>query len=319
MIRMTAYAAVTNDLAPGETVRVNHDDCPAGVDSRRRLYLTRTLANPDALIGYCHNCQTSGYIGNGTKYENYRKDKHDGTIRTTTVTTSNVEAPPHLEPKLGLWPTHALAWAYRGHLDMTLVSKYGIAYDSSSDRVYIPRYYVTADQLTTPRLTGYQLRNTDAIRDVPKYLTVVSDADQGYTVMYGSAINQHQGGYLSTVVLVEDYVSGINVIEAYNGQSRMVHVIVNYGTKVNLEAMYAAAKFPRVLVWLDNDSQHVKDQAKTMSRTIAMMNSQARVAMVAADTDPKHYDHTHIRCIVSAIMSESARDVGKQDKIQTSK
>ena len=40
----------------GETVRINHADCEAGEDTRRRLYITM---KPDILLGYCHNCGTS--------------------------------------------------------------------------------------------------------------------------------------------------------------------------------------------------------------------------------------------------------------------
>lgn len=45
---------------PG-TTRRNHEDCPAGVDRRRRLYVT--VKDDNTIFGYCHNCGTSGRTG----------------------------------------------------------------------------------------------------------------------------------------------------------------------------------------------------------------------------------------------------------------
>ena len=48
-------------------------------------------------------------------------------------------------------------------------------------------------------------------------------------------------------------------------------VIVNYGTKVNLEALYACKNHQKFIVWLDNDSDHVWNQATTMARTWGLL------------------------------------------------
>jgi hypothetical protein len=44
------------DIGPGVTVRANHYGCPAGIDTRQRLYVTRKQAPKDLLVAYCHNC-----------------------------------------------------------------------------------------------------------------------------------------------------------------------------------------------------------------------------------------------------------------------
>ena len=85
------------------------------------------------------------------------------------------------------WPTHATGWAFKNNLSAALIEKYGIAYDPTSNRVYLPRWkHTSAASPSVHDLMGYQLRNTDPALDVPKYLTVVSDEDRGYTMMYGS-------------------------------------------------------------------------------------------------------------------------------------
>ena len=75
MLDLQHYQQMIDDLEPGETVRYNHTDCPAGEDTRRRLYLTRPHADPTWVLGYCHNCQDSARSG-GKKYEQYRNKRH---------------------------------------------------------------------------------------------------------------------------------------------------------------------------------------------------------------------------------------------------
>lgn len=299
MITIKPYVSITDDIAPGDTVRANHRDCPAGEDTRRRLYLTRTRSDPDALVAYCHNCQDGGYLRGIIKFESYRKVKHmDGTA-AKTVRMDELKEPVNLEPNFNLWPTHAIGWAFKNKLNSVLVHQYGLQYDASSERVYIPRYSRVAKGVETPELTGYQLRNTDAHLDVPKYLTVVGENDKGYTMMYGSS-KATSGSTMVFLVVVEDYVSGIAIIEAFKDDPTLVHCIVNYGTKVNLEACHHAARYDSIVVWLDNDSSHVKNQAHVMARTIGLMNTNIDVAVESMYHDPKQYPDDTIRSIILA-------------------
>ena len=52
---------LVRDLAPESigTARYNHEDCPAGTDTRRRLYVTRKADAPHLVLAYCHNCGES--------------------------------------------------------------------------------------------------------------------------------------------------------------------------------------------------------------------------------------------------------------------
>lgn len=47
------------DLTSGEQIHVNHDKCPAGLDTKRRLYIKRT-EDDRYILAYCHNCSLSG-------------------------------------------------------------------------------------------------------------------------------------------------------------------------------------------------------------------------------------------------------------------
>ncbi len=47
------------------TERVNHDDCPAGTDNKRRLYVTRK--EDGHVVAYCYNCGYSGATSGTSK------------------------------------------------------------------------------------------------------------------------------------------------------------------------------------------------------------------------------------------------------------
>ncbi len=292
---LSAYRTAAEDIDPGETLRINHNKCEAGEDTRRRLYLTRPMSDPTTVIGYCHNCQCGGVLRTG-KHMNYRDTKHKTPMGPTTLRIEDLAAPKHMIVDMMLWPTHATAWALKGKLTPQLCRDYNILFDPSSNRVYLPRYCSFTGAVPLGGvLRGYQLRNTDPGLTVPKYLTVVTDDDRGYSIMYGNVVSTVEP---TIIVLVEDLLSGISIVEAFERTQRTVHAVVNYGTKVNLEAVNHCSRYNNILVWLDNDSSHVIDQAKVMARTISLLHPVAQVASELREKDPKHYDYITIRKIV---------------------
>ena len=102
----------------------------------------------------------------------------------------------------------------------------------------------------------------------------------------------------STLVMVEDYISGIHVFESGQAFSQPFDVLINYGTKVNLEACHAAAQYSDVVVWLDNDSPHVIQQAWDMQRTIILIEPDDYRNRISTPGDPKHYHMNDITRIV---------------------
>lgn len=300
-LNLSAYRPEFVDIQPGETKRVNHTDCVAGVDSRRRLYLTRPASDPAKIIAYCHNCQQGG-MWNGGQFVNYRDIKHVAPlVGPTVLPVVDFRPPSHMLTDILDWPVHATAWAFKSGLSSDLCKLYAIQYDPTSNRVYLPRYQYTSSKKDPIRdLRGYQLRNTDPALNVPKYTTVVADTDKGYTMMYGTASSSGIDlSHKPIVVVVEDLCSGIQVIEAFRKDPRTVHCVVNYGTKVNLEALFHASRYNNVLIWLDNDSGHVSEQAHIMGRTVSLLNSNVVVMTEMTQQDPKHYPQSGIRRTVT--------------------
>ena len=295
---------IENDLDIGDTIRVNHNDCPAGEDIRRRLYITRPQADPGVVVGYCHNCQEGGYLHTGG-HDSYRKNRHDKMpVDQRDVVSERVDAPPGMLDKILDWPLLARAWAYQSKLNNDLIHAYGIQYDPSSDRVYLPQYHwhkisegSTPYKWTHGDLNGYQLRNVDPRSTKAKYYTITAKDEPGFSIM-GSSKNTNPITRSTGAIIVEDLCSGIAVVHAMSGGSTDFHVLVNYGVKVNLQTMHCASKFDSVIVWLDNDNKHVKTQADDMARTISMINSKCKVEVVTGASDPKHYGPSTIAEII---------------------
>ena len=289
--KLDSYRTDFEDLVAGATMRVNHTECQAGEDTRRRLYLTRPVANPAIVIGYCHNCQDNG-IHVGTKWSSYRDHKHSPSVPVPPTVKDVVEEPLNLVRELDHWPTNAKSWAYSNHIDQVDIDHSGIAYDPSSDRVYLPRYYnLWMDDLTSSHLKGYQLRNINN-NNQPKYFTVTKSDDLGYTKVLDTACN-----YKYTCI-VEDLVSALHIYWALRSD---VEVIVNYGTKINLEALDSMSQGDRV-VWLDNDSSHVSFQAGQMAKTLDLLHGDHYSTTIVSDhSDPKHYSREQIREVFSGL------------------
>jgi hypothetical protein len=282
-IDVRPWKAEIEDMEPGHTMRFNHTDCPAGEDTRRRLYLTRTESDTSVVIGYCHNCQGRAYYRNNSTYQHYRTFTGTTPYKGNTVCSATIEEPRGLVRDQGIWPTDAQAWAIRNRLDQQLTTKYDIAHDPSSNRVYLPRY----NNYTTKTLNGYQLRLVTDKRE-PKYYTVRRDDDPGYSFI-GPVGVAH-----GTTVVVEDLASGIHVHEATG-----MGVAINYGIKTNLQMLDSIKRAGQVVVWLDNDSPHVIGQGDSMCRTQRLLGSPNVTQIGQPYTDPKHYVWSEIHRILN--------------------
>lgn len=278
-IRLSDYNEI-DDIEPGQTLRLNHESCPAGEDTRRRLYITRPHAKPHSVVAYCHNCQSSGYKDTES-YQDYRASQHTQVKAVGEV--KDVVTPPEgmVENPLD-WPNPALQWMFDNRLEQADVLRWGIKYDPSSNRIYLPKYRSTDEY----EIQGYQLRKI--VNDnSPKYYTVSKTDDTGFTYVKD---------LLSTnFVLVEDMVSAIHLQNAAD-----INIIINYGTKINIEALYTGRNATRFVVWLDNDSAHVKNQARHMYQTFNLLKNRyiTKSYVVQDYSDPKHYEDEEIKGIL---------------------
>jgi len=171
----------------------------------------------------------------------------------------------------------------KNKLDFDVTTKYGIAFDPSTNRVYLPRYnevsYLTG---VKGKLVGYQLRDT--VGQGPKYLTVQLREEESLTIITADFVKDSV-----CAVVVEDLVSGIHIAKAAAKNNAPLDVYVNYGVKVNNYLLYQLKDMEHITVWLDNDSQHVINQAKHILRTAGLFAPTASLHRVEDYSDPKHY------------------------------
>lgn len=292
MLKQNDWIDEGTELAPGETKRICHTNCEAGEDTRFRLYITRPQADEAKLIAYCHNCQESGFaFDNG--YTAYRDDKHDDRFTPDDSTAlEEVEPPPNMISNMDDWPALAKAWAYKNYLSKDVADRFNIQYDPSSNRVYLPRYEGWAPRVHTGKLLGYQLRALDK-HSGPKYITAALPDVPSWTFIHPSQAT------CNYVVVVEDLLSGIKILEATYNEGEGANfpgVYVNHSTRVDPTMCYTIARrYKYAIVWFDNDSDHVIEQAHTMQRTISLYNDKCRaVVMPPPISDAKHYAESEV-------------------------
>ena len=263
-----------DELETGETVRVNHVSCPAGADTRRRLYITK---KPDVVLAYCHNCgeSSSRYISSRDRY----RDSRGKSFNTTPKSSEYVEPLVVKFSDECNIPVEAEAWRIKSKLSRQQCTDNQIYYVPDSDAIYLP--FFTMDGFTN----GYQLRPLH--KHGAKYINCVKDNNEE---LGGIIINPTKS--YDTLVIVEDLVSGMHINEAgYDA-------LVNYGTHVKPTILFRAIqeKYEHYVVWLDNDNKVVDEKARQMYDILHMYkNKEQSVRLVSEGTDPKHHISDNIR------------------------
>jgi hypothetical protein len=215
------------DITPGTTVRRNHDDCPSGVDRRRRLYVSKTPDNTK-LKCFCHNC------GNGTVID------LPGAVKLRPVTHRMLLKPeaPELPPRWAeppqprLHPRHKL-W----------LSAYGIL-----TNVEAGVYSASDMELVFPMQGGHQIRYFDR---KPKWKCF------GHPICYQIKVN-------AAVLVCEDIISGGKWAHT-EGVSGGFIALLGHRPSLKPEEAAQLDGLPAVIVWLDNDKPSVVEAAQSLA------------------------------------------------------
>lgn len=210
------------ELDEGQQRKYNHEDCPAGVDSKQRLYVKNV---DDAYMWHCHNCGDSGYY---RQKETVKRIKDDTRVM---VATGKLPLPTWRELTIN---TDYDTFEIRGQLWLT---QYGFTRDMCS------RFKITetVDGIVLPifngplTIAGCQVRRYNK---KPKYLTY---SKQRYSYLCGSHSNK-------PLVVVEDLLS------SYKLHSAGFDTLCLLGTKLDAGALkMVATQHSHVVLWLDDD------------------------------------------------------------------
>lgn len=258
------------DLAPegcGEQINVDHVDCPAGLDTKKRLYVKRT-EDGNRIVAYCHHCGKRGSIDTSINATiDTLKRKHALAARNGRNGARHYKIPHDATGDTTKWPSEARVWVYRFGITDKEVIKYGIVYSSDIGRVLLPVY-------DNNGLASYQARRIHDEDDGAKYITRTNRGD----VLWRS----HDATDDDTVVLCEDILSGIRI-------GRILPARALLGTTISERGItqLLAAGYTKFIVFLDDDNADVCKKQLILKNRLDTFGT-ARI-IHSRGKDPKEY------------------------------
>lgn len=217
--------------AVGTQVRVDHEACPSGRDTKQRLYIKRT---PLAVLAYCHNC--GGHMVRKAPRTGVRQPEViERLLRESEAdTTAGVVALPEDFVGATLAPDDAKAWLYGYNITDEDIKKYNIGYSESWGRIILPVF-------EDGKCVFWQGRAVEGA--TPKYISVQSAKKP----LFVASDPSHD---VWTAVITEDMLSAIRVTpvdRCFTGYALL-------GTHGPDDLAEQLKKYTYVFVWLDNDT-----------------------------------------------------------------
>ncbi len=264
-------------LAIGKQIRLNHRHCPAGTDTRQRLYVKRTH---DAVLAYCHNCGGHGIVGIGKNTTRAIRDlliEHEAAQRNEH---GELVLPDDIDLIPERWPTEAQAWVFQYGINGAEAAEYSLGYSQSWGRVILPVY-------EGGKLVFWQGRAVHKGQD-PKYISAKTHPK----VMF-YAMKQGKGGS-PAMMLVEDMLSAIKM-------SRFSDTIAFLGTSPDFDCLTERLQgYTKVGIFLDPDrAGHTK--AIDLERRLSLVY-RGKVSRICSHVhQPKEMDNSALAAIVSGL------------------
>jgi 5S rRNA maturation endonuclease (ribonuclease M5) len=228
-------------LEIGEQININHKDCSAGTDTKKRLYIKRVHGG---ILAFCQHCSTPGYCFNDRSKDSERlrkwiKNPSDKISVSKTKTMNEIHDYLHtcIANKYSPNDTN-INWlkTHLADLGETLIPS-SFVFNSDGNIVFpIYNYY--------KMLTGIQTRT---FKTNPKYITeYASDMPTCGNWALDYFTNTE------TLVITEDCLSAYKI-----KQSTEVNTLALLGTTLHFkdeERLHKEKPYKKILLWLDNDS-----------------------------------------------------------------
>ncbi len=261
----------------GEQVSINHTACPAGADTRGRLYIKRE--KEELIIAYCHNCADKGYYIQG--YSNVDSYRHKQQPIATPTITHKVRLPSGLAWDEKRWPQEARTWAM-AHLNPKELEEMGIAYHPGKERVILP--FCSYSDLG---ILGYQSRRVMPKDPRPKYLTEIcwvggSKFYEPFTI----DVKRVKRFEDTIAVVCEDMISAFKLYKAGYSAYCLCGSHFNIGEFYRDQQKYLP-NLKGVFVWLDNDNREIKDLAQRIAKVTQLTYPEFNVVVSGSIVEPK--------------------------------
>lgn len=266
---------------PGGQYYVNHEDCPAGEDTRGRLGY-RLADDNRLLLAHCFNCGRSGVTPIKSRFVAAATDRKPEELKAEyDLFDSWMDAYAAGEPvdlsSHEMWPAGYFASCW---LEFCEAEKFGIR--ETPSHYIIPRGNAPND------INGFEVRTKGM-----KYYTRV--IHPYYKEDSKLLIYNKDGSRVG--VVCEDPISAMKVsLAGFAG-------VALCGTTLSVsDALKLSLLFDKVVVWLDNDSKTVKEQAHLDRARLAMYMDGAY--LVEKLSDPKSYLLERIRSTIEDCIKE---------------
>lgn len=273
------------ELAPEQPgqVHVNHEDCSAGLDTKKRLYIRR-LEDGNTIVAYCHHC---GKSGRATLSRVARRKRQADTSNSNGETsadnndthkgTETVRLPTDFDTGVSGWPAKARAWLYQFYLTDEDIKRGNIGWSDSLGRLVLPVFGPDG-------VAFYQTRRVLDEDTKPKYLTYGDVRSVPHRI-------DATGGRNSWVVLVEDTVSGLRVSHYHD-------TLVLHGTELSYAHIKCLLtnKYNHCMIYLDNDNPIVNDKALAMHKKLSRVIDD--VVLITEVGDPKRKSNKELERVL---------------------
>lgn len=241
------FYKAAHGLPAGEQVRINHEQCPAGEDTRQRLFVKRK--QDDAVLAYCHNCGGWGIFGSKVTRCIADLIQQKEKAEMDSVTGALV-LPPNCSRNHKLWPGHALAWLYKYGITDKEIEDNEIAYSADWRRVVLPVY-------EDGKLVYWQARAILPDQD-PKYVSAKSHPK--------AMFHYHSNHGIGALAITEDILSAIKL-------GRHCDTIALLGTSPDIDGLTSRLEnYKKVVIALDPDFAGVS-KALELERRLSLVFS----------------------------------------------
>jgi len=281
------------------TYRYNHEDCPDGEDTKKRLYITVPTDQPWTRVAFCHNCGSVGYAV-------IRKDSWGGRPTHSMLMEDEQEADDKLNAAFGKYQAEtapvslqwsgscqpedfsaaALRFLGRSGISTKDINMYDIRYNTFTDSVEM---YLCADITEDNNYRRVPvvkvIRPMGKFNAPPKYIMERDPyMEQEDCLLFpNNGVPEDYDTEGMTCVIVEDMLSAIKCTKAgYTAYPLL-------GVHTRTEQLFKLAdKHQHIVIWLDNDNETVVAKAKSMEQSITMLFGEEKVRR-SERSDPKNY------------------------------
>ena len=249
----------------GEQIHINHVDCEAGLDKKKRLYIKRV---EKGLLAYCHHCNQSGFVPNtnSERLSNWFNKKEQ------TNTTKD-------KPVIASLTMEGAVWLHKYYCNIKCNLFNGIAGE--------PNKVALTLQDPQQQPIGWQIRNLTA-NATPKYITHYTNNSKGEASWFHDSSK--------TLVITEDYLSAYR-INNDTGFSSVALLRTAISDKT-LNQIYEL-DFEYVLIWLDPDEAGTIGATKAYKKLKHFLPDDTKLILLGMDKEPKQCTPQELNSLLS--------------------